>query len=116
MWYGIKILKHNLTMLMIARIDKILFRASGDGGSTFISIKTLSINASGLTSKIAALPTIVMIVIYVVWNVGFPFEDFYRNSDDIFFTKSNDNGDSFSNLTKIGGFIKEYRKTTDHFF
>ena len=35
---------------------------------------------------------------------------FYRNSDSIFFTKNDDNGDNFSNLTKINGHIKSIGK------
>jgi hypothetical protein len=46
----------------------------------------------------------------VIWNVGLPNKDLYRNSDGIFFTKSDDNGDSFSNLTKMSGPIKSIEK------
>jgi len=94
--------------------NKILFRTSDDGGSTFKSIKTLSNNVSSLTyPKITTSPLTNNISsrnVYAIWNVGHPDKDLYRNSDGIFFTKSDDNGENFSNLTKINGPIKSVGK------
>ena len=93
--------------------NKILFRTSDDGGSTFKNTKTLSNNVSSLTyPKITASPSTNNISknVYVIWNVGLPNKDLYRNSDGIFFIKSEDNGDNFSNLIKINGPIKSIGK------
>jgi len=71
--------------------NKILFRTSADGGSTFKSIKTLSNNVSSLTyPKITTSPLTNNISsrnVYAIWNVGHPDKDLYRNSDGIFFTE-----------------------------
>jgi hypothetical protein len=88
-------------------VYRILFRASIDGGSTFKNIKTLSANATYFSyPKIASSSTNNGSNVYVVWNIGFPIDDAYKNVEGIFFKKSNDNGDIFSNLAKISGPIK----------
>ena len=94
--------------------NKILFRTIADGGPNFKSIKTLSNNVNSLTCpKITTSPSTNNISsrnVYAIWNVGHPGKDLYRNSDSIFFTKNDDNGDNFSNLTKINGHIKSIGK------
>jgi len=92
-------------------VYKILFRASDNGGSTFKNIKILSNNVSSLTyPKINTSPTNNGDNVYIVWNTGFSIGDQTRNTNSIFFTKSNNNGDSFSNSTKINGPIKSIGK------
>jgi hypothetical protein len=83
--------------------SSILFRASTDDGNTFKMIKSLSNNAFKSYPKIAAFENSA----YVVWNVGIigdsNRED--KNSDNInngiFFTKSFDSGNSFSDTIKL---------------
>ena len=83
--------------------SSILFRASTDDGNTFKKIKSLSNNAFKSYPKIAAFENSA----YVVWNVGIigdsNRED--KNSDNInngiFFTKSFDSGNSFSDTIKL---------------
>src|SRR5215217_6075433 len=83
--------------------SSILFRASIDDGNTFKKIKSLSNSAFKSYPKIAAFENSA----YVVWNVGIigdsNRED--KNSDNInngiFFTKSFDSGNSFSDTIKL---------------
>jgi hypothetical protein len=83
--------------------SSILFRASTDDGNTFNNIKSLSNNAFKSYPKIAAFENSA----YVVWNVGIigdsNSEDNNANNIDngIFFTKSFDSGNSFSNTIKL---------------
>ena len=83
--------------------SSILFRASTDDGYTFKKIKSLSNSAFKSYPKIAAFENSA----YVVWNVGIIGDS---NSEDnnanninngIFFTKSFDSGDSFSDTIKL---------------
>ena len=83
--------------------SSILFRASTDDGNTFKKIKSLSNSAFKSYPKIAAFENSA----YVVWNVGIIGDS---NSEDnnanninngIFFTKSFDRGNSFSDTTKL---------------
>ena len=83
--------------------SSILFRASTDDGNTFKKIKSLSNSAFKSYPKIAAFENSA----YVVWNVGIIGDS---NSEDnnanninngIFFTKSFDSGDSFSDTIKL---------------
>ena len=83
--------------------SNILFRASTDDGNTFKKIKSLSNSAFKSYPKIAAFENSA----YVVWNVGIIGDS---NSEDnnanninngIFFTKSFDSGDSFSDTIKL---------------
>ena len=83
--------------------SSILFRASTDDGYTFKKIKSLSNSAFKSYPKIAAFENSA----YVVWNVGIIGDN---NSEDnnanninngIFFTKSFDRGNSFSDTIKL---------------
>jgi hypothetical protein len=83
--------------------SSILFRASTDDGNTFKKIKSLSNSAFKSYPKIAAFENSA----YVVWNVGIISDS---NSEDnnanninngIFFTKSFDSGNSFSDTIKL---------------
>src|SRR5215208_3533842 len=84
--------------------SSILFRASTDDGNTFNNIKSLSNSAFKSYPKIAAFENSA----YVVWNVGIIGDS---NSEDnnaanninngIFFTKSFDSGNSFSDTIKL---------------
>ena len=84
--------------------SSILFRASTDDGNTFKKIKSLSNSAFKSYPKIAAFENSA----YVVWNVGILGDS---NSEDnnaanninsgIFFTKSFDSGNSFSDTIKL---------------
>jgi len=84
--------------------SSILFRASTDDGNTFNNIKSLSNSAFKSYPKIAAFENSA----YVVWNVGRIGDS---NSEDnnaanninngIFFTKSFDSGNSFSDTIKL---------------
>jgi hypothetical protein len=83
--------------------SSILFRASTDDGNTFKKIKSLSNSAFKSYPKIAAFENSA----YVVWNVGIIGDS---NSEDnnanninngIFFTKSFDSGNSFSDTIKL---------------
>jgi hypothetical protein len=83
--------------------SSILFRASTDDGNTFKKIKSLSNSAFKSYPKIAAFENSA----YVVWNVGIIGDS---NSEDnnanninngIFFTKSFDRGNSFSDTIKL---------------
>ncbi len=83
--------------------SNILFRASTDDGNTFKKIKSLSNSAFKSYPKIAAFENSA----YVVWNVGIIGDS---NSEDnnanninngIFFTKSFDSGNSFSDTIKL---------------
>ncbi|HKG87028.1 MAG TPA: sialidase family protein [Nitrososphaeraceae archaeon] len=83
--------------------SSILFRASTDDGNTFKMIKSLSNNAFKSYPKIAAFENSA----YVVWNVGI-IGDSNREDNDanninngIFFTKSFDSGNSFSDTIKL---------------
>ncbi len=89
--------------LVAKRIGSILFRASTDDGNTFKKIKSLSNSAFKSYPKIAAFENSA----YVVWNVGIIGDS---NSEDnnanninngIFFTKSFDRGNSFSDTIKL---------------
>ena len=83
--------------------SSILFRASTDDGNTFKKIKSLSNSAFKSYPKIAAFENSA----YVVWNVGIVDdsnrEDNNANNinDGIFFTKSFDSGNSFSDTIKL---------------
>jgi hypothetical protein len=83
--------------------SSILFRASTDDGNTFNNIKSLSNSAFKSYPKIAAFENSA----YVVWNVGIigdnNSEDNNANNIDngIFFTKSFDSGNSFSDTIKL---------------
>src|SRR5829696_1447605 len=83
--------------------SSILFRASIDDGNTFKKIKSLSNSAFKSYPKIAAFENSA----YVVWNVGIigdsNSEDNNANNinDGIFFTKSFDSGNSFSDTIKL---------------
>jgi hypothetical protein len=83
--------------------SSILFRASTDDGNTFKKIKSLSNSAFKSYPKIAAFENSA----YVVWNVGI-VDDSNREvnnanniNDGIFFTKSFDSGNSFSDTIKL---------------
>ena len=83
--------------------SSILFRASTDDGNTFKKIKSLSNNAFKSYPKIAAFENSA----YVVWNVGI-IGDSNRGDNNannintgIFFTKSFDSGNSFSDTIKL---------------
>ena len=92
-------------------VYRILFRASIDGGSTFKNIKTLSDNVTYFSyPKITASSINNDRDVFVVWNIGFPIYDAHKNVEGIFFTRSSDNGESFSNLAKISGPIKSIGK------
>jgi hypothetical protein len=83
----------------------ILFRASTDDGNTFKKIKSLSNSAFKSYPKIAAFENSA----YVVWNVGIVDDDNSNREDNnannindgIFFTKSFDRGNSFSDTIKL---------------
>jgi hypothetical protein len=83
--------------------SSILFRASTDDGNTFKKIKSLSNSAFKSYPKIAAFENSA----YVAWNVGIigdsNREDNNANNIDngIFFTKSFDSGNSFSDTIKL---------------
>jgi hypothetical protein len=83
--------------------SSILFRASTDDGNTFNNIKSLSNSAFKSYPKIAAFENSA----YVVWNVGIigdsNREDNNANNINtgIFFTKSFDSGNSFSDTIKL---------------
>jgi hypothetical protein len=83
--------------------SSILFRASIDDGNTFKKIKSLSNNAFKSYPKIAAFENSA----YIVWNVGIigdsNREDNNANNINtgIFFTKSFDSGNSFSDTIKL---------------
>lgn len=83
--------------------SSILFRASTDDGNTFKKVKSLSNNAFKSYPKIAAFENSA----YVVWNVGIigdsNREDNNANNINtgIFFTKSFDSGNSFSDTIKL---------------
>ena len=83
--------------------SSILFRASTDDGNTFKKIKSLSNSAFKSYPKIAAFENSA----YVVWNVGIigdsNREDNNANNINtgIFFTKSFDSGNSFSDTIKL---------------
>jgi len=83
--------------------SSILFRASIDDGNTFKKIKSLSNSAFKSYPKIAAFENSA----YVAWNVGIVDdsnrEDNNANNinDGIFFTKSFDRGNSFSDTIKL---------------
>ena len=84
--------------------SSIVFRASTDGGNTFEKVKKLSNSAFESYPKITAFEKSV----YIVWNVGIIGD--VRHDDNsssnniyngIFFTKSLDNGNSFSHTIKL---------------
>jgi hypothetical protein len=83
--------------------SSIVLRASTDGGNTFEMVKTLSNSAFESYPKITAFKDNA----YVVWNVGIIGDvDHDDNSSNnihngIFFTKSIDKGNSFSDTIKI---------------
>jgi hypothetical protein len=83
--------------------SSILFRASTDDGNTFKKIKSLSNSAFKSYPKITAFENSA----YVVWNVGI-IGDINRDDDSsnkinngIFFTKTLDSGNSFSDTIKL---------------
>jgi hypothetical protein len=82
----------------------ISFIASVDNGETFKEVKSLTNAAFKSYPKIAAYGS----GIYIVWNIGIIGDTNDSNNannnnanNGIFFTKSFDNGNSFSNLTKL---------------
>src|ERR687889_841638 len=87
--------------------SSIVLRASTDGGNTFEKVKKLSNNAFESYPKITAFENSA----YVVWNVGIIGDVSHDDNDDnsssnnihngIFFTKSLDNGNSFSDTIKL---------------
>jgi hypothetical protein len=83
--------------------SSILFRASTDDGNTFKKIKSLSDSAFKSYPKIAAFENSA----YVVWNVGIIGDSNSENNNanninnGIFFTKSFDSGNSFSDTIKL---------------
>jgi hypothetical protein len=83
--------------------SSIVLRASTDGGNTFEKVKTLSNGAFESYPKITAFKDNA----YVVWNVGIigdvNHDDNSRNNihNGIFFTKSLDKGNSFSDTIKL---------------
>ena len=83
--------------------SSILFRASVDGGNSFKKIKTLSNNAFESYPKIAAFGNSA----YVVWNVGIignlsnQSNNINNITNGIFFTKSVDNGNKFSDTIRL---------------
>ena len=83
--------------------SSIILRASTDGGNTFEKVKSLSNSAFESYPKITAFENSA----YVVWNVGI-IGDVYHDDNSsnnihngIFFTKSLDNGNSFSDTIKL---------------
>lgn len=83
--------------------SSILFRASTDDGNTFKKIKSLSNSAFKSYPKIAAFENSA----YVVWNVGIIGDSNSKDNNanninnGIFFTKSFDSGNSFSDTIKL---------------
>jgi hypothetical protein len=79
--------------------SSILFRASTDDGNSFKKIKSLSKTAFKSYPKIAAFENST----YVVWNVGIVGDTNNNNniSNGIFFMKSLDSGNSFSDTIKL---------------
>jgi hypothetical protein len=83
--------------------SSIILRASTDGGDTFEKVKSLSNTVFESYPKITAFENSA----YVVWNVGI-IGDVYHDDNSsnnihngIFFTKSLDNGNSFSDTIKL---------------
>jgi hypothetical protein len=86
------------------KLSSISFIASIDNGETFKEVKSLSHEAFKSYPKIAAYANDV----YIVWNIGIIGDTNDANNannknlnNGIFFTKSFDNGNSFSNLTRL---------------
>jgi len=83
--------------------SSIVFRASNDGGNTFEKLKTLSDSPFKSYPKITAFKNSA----YVVWNIGIigdlNYDDNSSNNihNGIFFTKSLDKGNSFSDTIKL---------------
>jgi hypothetical protein len=79
--------------------SSIMFRASTDDGNSFKKIKSLSNTAFKSYPKIAAFENST----YVVWNVGIIGDTNNNNniSNGIFFMKSLDSGNSFSDTIKL---------------
>ena len=90
--------------ISVDKFSGISFIASVDNGKTFKEVKSLSNAAFKSYPKIAAYGS----GIYIVWNIGLIGDTNDSNNannnnanNGIFFTKSFDNGNSFSNLTKL---------------
>lgn len=95
----------------IRDFDRILFKASTDGGNSFKSEKIITTRIGEVVQmypKIAASGNDV----YLTWSLGMPtsreqdtISDFQINGIDreqgIFFTKSYDNGESFTNIVRV---------------
>jgi hypothetical protein len=82
------------------KTSSIVFRASTDDGNSFKRIKSLSNTAFKSYPKIAAFENST----YVVWNVGIIGDTNNSNiSNGIFFMKSLDSGNSFSDTIKLNG-------------
>jgi hypothetical protein len=95
----------------IKKFDRILFKASTDGGSSFKNEKIITARVEGIAQmypKIAAFGNDV----YLTWSLGMPtsrvqdrISDYQINDVDreqgIFFTKSSDSGESFTNIVKV---------------
>ena len=95
----------------IKKFDRILFKASTDGGSSFKNEKIITTRVEGIAQmypKMAASGNDV----YLTWSLGMPtsrvqdrISDYQINDVDreqgIFFTKSSDSGESFTNIVKV---------------
>jgi hypothetical protein len=86
------------------KLSSISFIASVDNGETFKEVKSLSNEAFKSYPKIAAYAN----EVYIVWNIGIIGDTNGSNNPNnnnpnngIFFTKSFDSGNSFSNLTRL---------------
>jgi hypothetical protein len=91
--------------------DRILFKASTDGGNSFKNEKIITTRVGGVAQmypKIAASGNDV----YLTWSLGMPtsraqdrVNDYQINAIDreqgIFFTKSSDSGESFTKIIKV---------------
>jgi hypothetical protein len=80
------------------KLSSISFIASVDNGETFKEVKSLSNDAFKSYPKIAAYAN----EVHIVWNIGIiGGANDYNPNNGIFFTKSFDNGNTFSNLTRL---------------
>ena len=93
------------------KLDRILFKASTDGGNSFKNEKIITTRVEGIAQmypKIAASGNDV----YLTWSLGMAtsraqdkISDYQINGVDreqgIFFTKSSDSGESFTNIVKV---------------
>ena len=108
---GIESESHTGDMDSIKDLDRILFRASTDGGNSFKSEKIITTRMSEVAQmypKIAAYGNDV----YLTWSLGMPtsraqdtISDFQINGIDreqgIYFTKSSDSGENFTNIVRV---------------